>query len=449
MAPDNPNNQNRLDFAQSEPTVPSDAPELLSDYLDILWIHKWKFLVVLFVFLVFGFAYTLTRKKIYSADALVVVTAKPEGGGSSLTGVSDPLSRLEAVTQVPSIETQVAIIESDAITDEAFAQMPLSDRYRGFGRPDSSSPGDSSIFTAPPAWAVHVEPGKDDEIITISASSYAPDVAAKLANLVATTYLQEDRKVAGGATHQAEEFVKAQLSLTEKQFKEASDELANFESRSGFVSSDNQIKDLTDSIASTQTALNASSADLAEARQDLAVESRNIAATNSAVNGRDVNGPNPVRQQAEQNLSTLQDQLAQARQEYAEGSNTVHALKEKIAAEGRYVDSLKATINLSLETQRNPTKDFLSERVDDDAAKIAGFQGKLNAENAALRKSLASLREAPNQKRDSLILQQKLTDLQASYTKLSGTYHDLLVDESSVFAIRIYFGTGSAPFASC
>ena len=70
--------------------------------LRILWARKWLFLTLFLVVAVAGAAYTLTRPKVYVANASMVVDARP-----------DPL--LGALAVPANMATQVEIVKSDKV----------------------------------------------------------------------------------------------------------------------------------------------------------------------------------------------------------------------------------------------------------------------------------------------------------------------------------------------
>lgn len=403
----------------------AEVPDTIYDYLAIIWRYRRLFSLVLLVSILLGFVYSFTRKKVYESATLVVVSAKPDNGGL-VASIGDPVAQLQAVTQVPSVETQVGIIKSDAIVAKAFDLLSKDDQIKGFGTP---LPGD--LPSAPP-WSLKVDSSKETEIITVTGAAYDPKVAADFANLVANAYIQADRERAGAATHQAEEYVKLQLSETEKQLAAAATQLADFEKRSGFVSPAEQVNRLVERISLTQSAYNEARASLEESRKMLAVQTRNLAATPKTLNKFENVGPNPAYQSANTDLAQLLSQLATLRSEFAEDSKIVVAQKEKIEAKRKFLAEQPPTISIEKETERNPGMDVLVQRVNEEEARAAGLEGRLRKDNEALNQSFKALKGVPEEKRDALLLQQKLTELQANYAKLSEKDHDLLVAESSV-----------------
>jgi len=185
--------------AQIRQTV---SPELvLQEYLDVINRRKWSIAAVFLAVVLIGTAYTYTRKRQYEASTkLAVVTRQGLEGAASTMASSLGGGPLAGLTQPRNVLTQVEIVNSPDMLGAAFEKLTPQEQRIGFR------------MTTIPVWATTIENKPDTDIIQITVTSFNPQISAKLANLIAQTYLDRDLEKNTGSTRKAEDFVAKSLT---------------------------------------------------------------------------------------------------------------------------------------------------------------------------------------------------------------------------------------------
>jgi|GEM_PF-1207403 len=406
----------------------------LLDYIRVILRRKWLFLTVVLVVCAIGKFIYSTRKPMYSAEAQLLVTSAPEGGESEV-GSSDPVARVDSLTRSASVESQIAVISSPQLVQDAYNTLPLVERQAGFG-------GDGS---EPPPGNVHVDADKETEVITVSAKSYDPKAAADFANAVSETYLTQDRERSSSTARDAAQFVDQQLQLTESKYQAATAALSKFQTQSGLVDADNQVRAASQRESDLQSAIQqarssrAIAAKSAEAIADLIKQQSQVVPSGGTV------AQNPSYAQTLQDLTVNRNALLAALQEYAPDSQRVMTLKSQIEAEETELSKISPTSVASTSTVRNGTLDKMLQDYEAQSVQAKGLSDAIVSDTKALDAEVGSLKQFPHNERELQLLQQSVDVLARTYNTLSDKYYQLVIAEKTILPSGYITSAATAP----
>jgi len=396
---------------------PAEETIDIREYIDIFFRRRWMLLGTLVIIVVLGMLYTFLQPKIYqSAAQILVITGR--GGGAARSDVP-VLADLAALTQSRSIETQVAIITSRDLLDEAFAKLEPEIRSSGFR-------GGSL-----PSWAVNAAALRNTDIITITTQAYTPEAAAALADTMAEAYFERDLKLNSKATRMARDYVGESLAEAKENLTRANDELADFKQRTGLIDPNTQITRAAEYLATLQLDITGAKAEM-EANKSAMVNLRGrMEEEEQTVLSSTSFSTNPQYAAALARIDNLYSKRAEQLQEYTEESTVIKAIDGQLAAEKAQLEALTKTI-ISGQTQtRNPLREQIVAEYSQHFTTRAAAQARLGAlekEFAARKKEADSL---PKKERQLTALIQQTELYKGTYEILSKEFHTLKISEQS------------------
>jgi len=403
--------------AQIRQTV---SPELvLQEYLDVINRRKWSIAAVFLAVVLLGTAYTYTRKRQYEASTkLAVVTRQGlEGasaglastlGGGSLTGLIQPRNVL----------TQVEIVNSPDMLEAAFNKLTPDEKrigYRG---------------NALPIWGTTIENKPDTDIIQITVTSYNPQVSAKLANLIAQTYLDKDLENNTGSTKKAEEYVSKSLDQVQAELSDAEARIAAFKKDKNFLSTDvltlaeqalmNKMGIMDDAASQWATSVSKAAALGAEVKR----QSPTIKASSTVEQ-------NPIYALIAQGVSDLQRKRVDTLQESTPESPEIQKIDESIAAEKERLANTAKDIITQTVNSENPVRDTLLASYAAELANQTAMKTQFDVAKKQYEDMLPQLAEYPEKEKDLTDLSQKEEALITTTTMLSERLYNLRIQEQS------------------
>jgi chain length determinant protein EpsF len=310
--------------------------------LRILWARKWLFLTLFLVVAVAGAAYTLTRPKVYVANASMVVDARP-----------DPL--LGALAVPANMATQVEIVRSDKVAtrvvkilgverspeavqqwrEETQAKIPL-DRY----------------FADLLGRGLVIEPGRGSNVINLTFSAQDPAFAASAANAFVQAAIQVSIELQIDPARQSTPFVEAQVGAARKTLEDAQAKLSEFQKSKGIVASDERVdeetsklNELSSQLAAAQVQRVESSGRQRDSGTEVSPDVQQSGAVQSLKNQlaaaelrlaevSDVMGANhPQRQQIQVQIASLQRQVADEVRRVSGGAAVASRASSKMVTE--------------------------------------------------------------------------------------------------------------------
>ncbi|HEY3377194.1 MAG TPA: polysaccharide biosynthesis tyrosine autokinase [Armatimonadota bacterium] len=395
------------------------------ELLNVFYRRRWMLLIGLLIVFGLGMLYTFLKKPIYESTCSILVTSNKSSKSNDLPLLDD----LQALTQGRSVDTQVEILSSPDLLDEAYSEkfsaslMTPEDRVFGFKS------------TTLPGWAVKVATKKNTDIINITVQSYTPIGAAHLANTIAQTYLYQDLSQNRQATKQAREFVEMRLAGAQKDFDAANRALAEFKRKTGLIAPEAQIGRLAENIATLQMALDTANADVKANRQSLISLRRQFSAMpEDVISGTSIT-QDPRVAACLQQLGTLNSERARLLQEYTAKAPEVKTVDAQIDAEESTLLKLaKNTIIAGQSRTPHPIRQALLQSFATGLATDAASNSRVQALSAEIASRKGELKELPAEERQLTELMMAL-DLQKSMVDmLTQKFQTLQISEESTLS---------------
>ena len=206
------------EFEPAAPSVP------LSHYLWILRRHLWKMVAFVAACMLVAFVVSARLKPIYESTATIDVDF------GAPTGVVGQGSTTPAFTEDPNIflATQIRLIQSDAVLRPVAEQLNLAGRE---GSSKGQSLGEAQAASQEPVslGGLKVTRPANTYLLLISDRSPDPNLAAKIANAVAVSYLARTYELRIRSSADLSSFMSQQLDELKAKMEKSSLALAQFE----------------------------------------------------------------------------------------------------------------------------------------------------------------------------------------------------------------------------
>lgn len=351
-----------------------------------------------------GALLTWTAKPVYESTSQILVNTAPAAGGGQGSDIST-ITDLMSGQRPRSQETQIEILKSQPVTDGAMKRLPAARRDAA----DKFS-------------KINVQPVRDTDVIAVSVQSHDPTVSAGLAQAICQEYIHQSLEHNRDEMRVATQYVGNQRADVSRKLNAAEKALKNFEQKTG----------VSDPVATVAAAINdlaKTNADLREARANqssLQAQLSQLRQVATSLPKDEVSSSivvaNPALTDLYAQLTKLQIQLNEARQEYAPGSADVTSLESQVRQLEKRIAATPKTISGSTTTTGNPIRqDVLSQ--------IAQIEGQLQAAGArvaslqvAANRLQAGQAAFPQQKLILSGLNRELATLQQTYQVLNEKY---------------------------
>ncbi len=381
--------------------------------------RRWRLMAAAIVIvLVTGAIYTFTRTPVYQSSAEVLILTSPN---EVLRADKDVpvLRELQALAQSRSVDTQVELISSPNMIEEAFRLLGPGLQGIGFKQNKIHS------------WAYQVYAKRNTDVVAITARSYSAVAAAALANSIANTYLVRSAENNELATRQARMIVEDRLHRVQRDLEKANYRFAELKQSSGLFSLDAQLTSTAENMARLSADLEKANADYAAARNEASALRSRLSKTSEDVLAGATVVRNPRYDEALSSIDALDRQKSQLLEEYSPDSDEIREIEEKIARERDRLKSIPESVVESKTRGRNPSHDDLQSRYAVQAAAASAASARVAALRSELRTMRSANRKLPSQ--EGQINEQRLhvDSIEADYKSLSEKHKELLLREQA------------------
>jgi capsular exopolysaccharide synthesis family protein len=410
-----------------------DSPVDFAAYWRIIR-RRWKTALAI-ALIIFGLATarTLHQKKIYEAEAkLVVVTKSPSldaAGGDSILG------GLDALKQGRNVDTQVELINSPDLLERAFFRT-LSAKYWTGGKPDfwtaqdvRAGFGNVLPTGASNSWTETIKSRPDTDVIMITAHAYTPKAAAHYANAIANEYEDEDLNRNRQATLSAAEWVQNQMRKVSGQLQEASAKLAAFQEKSHLISPSDQAANLISTSVDVQSQYESAKGDLSGAKSRLDLLKQRIPEAAAKIESETTISANPEFSQVQTQIVQLEGQITEQSHEFKPTAPEIQTLRAELKEEQDRLRSLSRTMLASSSSEANPVRLKLLGDLADAESNVIVAQDHATALKTQVDRLEGQLNSLPENERIFSRL-----DLQAELLK--NTY-SLLSERNATLSIQV------------
>jgi succinoglycan biosynthesis transport protein ExoP len=255
---------NARDFTESTaaPSPEIDDFAILTQYLLILWRHRWTLIAALVLGGLVGLGISLWTIPIYRATASV-----------EIQNVQEPFSN-PVVTSNPAVATQAQLLSSRAIREKALEKVRVQPDTRTVDvdgilvsvrrllrLPDHGNlpPWDTSVAMA--AAALTVSMPKDGNIVTIETDSSNPRASAEFINALAQQYIESNQEERWQAYKNTGSWLSRAQDDLKKKLEDSEVRLAEFAKAKGLLYTSGSENASEVKLKQLQTALVSASAD--------------------------------------------------------------------------------------------------------------------------------------------------------------------------------------------
>lgn len=361
--------------------------------------------------------YAFSLEPTYKAEGSVMIKSNRT---SSLTGLSEDLGSLEALTQNNNpLDTQTRIVTSNPVIRDTIRELNLRDE-------------EGKLLPIPAlAGGLNVEGIKGSDVLLISYSDQNPEKAAKVVNTVIKNYIEQNIKANQQEAKTAREFLENQLPIAEKSVEQEERRLRLFKEKHRIIALDEEagaavgtINKLEEQISQVQAQLNHVTARLASLRSQAQVEPQ------KAVISADLSQRKGIQELLAQ-LQEAESKLALEQTRFQPEHPTIESLKLKVAALRNQLQ--KTTAQISGNQQEFQQKNLqLGELRRSLIAEITSGE----AERDGLQQQIATLTNkyyAYKQRADLLPgLEQEQRELERKLKAAQSTYQTLLTKDQEI-----------------
>lgn len=202
--------------------------------------------------------------------------------------------------------------------------------------------------------SISVNAVKNTNIIEINSESINPQLAAQIANTTADVFVEESRIINRSRASEAKKFIEEQLLEKEKELKQGEEEKLQYKQQENILYLDEETKINIEQLANFQaqeaevdTQIAENRVKLIEVRKQLEKQAETYISSETITN-------NPIVQQLQSQLVSLEIQLPALLEKYTRGSSQVTEVEIKIRETKNKISEKVAEIVGSKVSTRNP-----------------------------------------------------------------------------------------------
>jgi len=386
----------------------------LQDYIRVLRKRKWTIFVIFITAIVAVFIANFLMPPIYKASTTVLLSQS--GTQQTIFGGAEGNIIFGRADQ---IETQIEILKSYSIAEGVVEKLPQDifekaeaqnfekkkETFRwlinildklGLKRfvasilglnseknNDEEKPNFDKIVKQA-RESISVNAVRNTNIIEINSENNNPQLAALIANTTANVFLEESRIINRSQATEAKKFIEEQLLEKEKELKQGEEEKLQYKQQENILYLDEETKINIEQLANFQsqeaevdTQIVENRAKLIEVRKQLEKQAETYISSETITT-------NPIVQQLQSQLASLEIQLPALLEKYTRGSSQVTEVEIKIKETKNKISEKVAEIVGSKVSTRNPIyQNLLAEIVTLETNTIS-----LNTKKEAISKTI-------------------------------------------------------------
>jgi len=384
----------------------------VQNYLHLFARRKATIVISLVGILALAVLATALTPRTYEATAVLLVSEVPkvEERPSQSPGV--PVLALQGS---PNLDTHVQLLLGESTAADTAEWLRAHDGPQ---------------FTAEALRPrIRAQAVRDTQLIRISALAGTAAEAQTIANAAASSYVAANRQRARGSSESAGRYLKEQLVDARQTLTKAQNALRAFRESTGTVTADAQASQLVGQVAGLRGDADKAEADLAQAQQRLSKLNSQLAQANATI-GSGLVRNDAVIQKLRDRLADLESQKLEAQAKYTQAyPEPVARLDEQIATVRKQLgDEIRQVV-------RGNSGDLSLQQT--LTSKMIETQAEVAATQARHRQVLAELAQAESRLTGIPGRQLALANLQRDEDVASGIYADLLKRAQEVEVGRV------------
>jgi capsular exopolysaccharide synthesis family protein len=369
-------------------------------------------LIVTAAMFVIAGAITLLQTPIFRSQTVLLVEQR-RGDPRTDGGL---LGDMMGMTQARSLETQVEILRSQSLQNDALADVdPTLLERRGKERP-----------------RITVDSVRDTDLIKIRVESPNAPQAAHVANALVKRYIDQNTSLNRQTVSKARQFVEVQIGELKQSLSVAEGRLRDFRQRSGVVALDEETRERVARLAETQSARSAAQTEREALKAQASVLARQrdeiparLVASNSFVE-------NPVVTQLQSEIAKLEVERAGLLKEFVPGAPEVAAVQARIDTARARIETEVGKVLAQEQETLNPIHQDTLRLYASLQAQVFAQSARVSGLSAAIDQEQKALRELPQKQLELAQLLRNATELEKTYTLLNARFQELKIQEESV-----------------
>jgi capsular exopolysaccharide synthesis family protein len=379
-----------------------------------LWRRR-KLIAVVFVgFVAAVAAFTLMQPRQYTTQVKLIVGQ----GGSEATGATSLpiLNALLAASGAQSGETYAELIQQAPVAEDVIQRLGL---HTGVGTLMSH---------------ITVKPVTGTSVLGLRVSWSDPETAAKVANMVATVFVDRERQLVASQADSAIGFLQEQIPSAQRRMEAAQNALAAYQVRVGIADLPSQTNSDIQTLAALDSKENQAELDARQAQSQLAAIQGAMSETPATIVGSTSVTVNPLVTQLQSQIAQLSGQLQAARQQYTDAHPTVIGLRAQLAQAEAELRSQPAQIASGSSSIPNPIYAQLQGQVATLAGAVAGARAQISTIKAQRETFRPKLAQLPDRARRISDLQRETTAAQGLYQALQQKYQEAVISKTTALS---------------
>jgi capsular exopolysaccharide synthesis family protein len=400
----------------------------LFEYLEILR-RRWLVVVIaVLVVTIAGVVFAKSQRKMYASSSSLAVstTSMSSGGGMAAGGGAgaDLLSNIESLSQGRNVETQTAILSSPDLLAAAISHLSEKERLDGFGI-------DKSMPLSVPKWAFDVEQKKNVDVITVDVTSFKPKLAAKLADEIVQTYLNQDLERNQQQAKKGADYVWEEMRNIHQKLVDSSKELAEYSKKSHMIVPEVEVTEKTRDLLLAELELDRTRVAARAEKFEVQTLAREISKLSPEIPLSTQIQRNPDVEQARERISALQGKLYAQQQLSTPDSPEIKVIKQNLATEQKNIQQFSKDYVYARTVSRNPALDRVVELYAQALGQSVTDEEKEKGIEQYVNKRKAEFETIPEHGREYAELKETVDTLLRTYDLLSQKYYTLLIEEKS------------------
>ncbi|HEY3376864.1 MAG TPA: polysaccharide biosynthesis tyrosine autokinase [Armatimonadota bacterium] len=401
---------------------PQTKSAIARSYKQMLFRQRRTIILTFVLVMAAGLTWTLTRPPLYRAVAEMLVTPMDRGSGNTDNLAVD----IGTMTRVRSVATEMKLLNSPDLLDEAFARLPESLRLKGFRTPNMALADYPIAITNP----------RDTDVVAVEVTARDPDAAARFANQILRTNMRRSQETTKNIAELATEHVNSELLKCDKALRQTLNDLAQFKQQSGVVDVNASVAATAQGLANLESQTAQAQSEAVRAKVSKQLLERELRRTAPTIVASINEADNPVLLTVNNQIEQLQQQRASLLQEYLPSAPEIRSIDQQIAEAMKRKADAMARRAQSVTTAHNPLVDNLQQNyinaivAEQESASRAAIS---HTQAGAMRGNIAKL---PRAEERITLLASRVTELQ--------TTHAYLVSQQQALTLSMHGGLPNA-----
>jgi len=432
----------------------------LQDYIRVLRKRKWTIFTITIIAIIVVLIANFFMPPIYKATTTVLISES--GAQQAIFGGAEANLIFGRADEV---ETQIEILKSYSIAQGAAERLPADifekiraenfekkkENYRwltnildklglknfigsilGVNNHDHSNEDELSLEDTIKQirGSVTVNSVRDTNIIEISSENNNPKLAAEIANTIAVVFVDKSFIANRSKASEAKKFIEEQLLEKEKELTREEEEKLQYKKQENILYLDEETKINIEQLANFQ-AQEAEVANLiAENKAKLIEAHKQLERQSETYISSETITTNPIVQQLQNNLASLEIQLPTLSEKYGKGSPQVTEVEIKIKETKNKISEKVAEIVGSKVSARNPIYQNLLSQIVTLETNIISLDTKIEATSKTIKEYEKRLEKLPEKELQLARLERAVKVSENIYLLLLEKYQEARINEA-------------------